>query len=153
MPLLGIHKMRLVSVGVVLLVAACASTAVRPGTGHLTFRLTWTGSADLDLYAQSPLGERVHFLHRKVDSGGTLDIDCNVGEFLCPDPMENIFWPRGGAPAGIYKYWVVIANADGLQPSDTYHLRVLALGELVTEHGGSITDLQQQPLSARIQID
>jgi len=146
-------KMKLPLVCLALLVVACASTAVRPGTGHLTFRLTWTGPADLDLYVQSPLGERVNFLHREVGSGGALDVDCNVGEVLCPDPMENIFWPRNGAPTGSYRYWVVIANPDGLQPSDTYHLKVLVRGELVAERGGPIAELEQPTRYGRVQID
>ena len=145
--------MKPLTLGLAMLAVACASTGVRPGTGHLTFRLTWTGLADLDLYAQSPLGERVNFLHREVDSGGTLDVDCNVGEFLCTHPMENIFWPRKAAPPGSYKYWVVISNPAGLQPSDTYYLRVLLRGEVVSEQRGSLTELKERPLTAWTQID
>ncbi len=145
--------MKLPLLVIALLVVACASTAVRPGTGHLTFRLTWTGPSDLDLYVQSPLGERVNFLHREVGSGGTLDVDCNVGEVVCPNPMENIFWPRNGAPTGSYRYWVVVADADGLQPSDTFHLKVLVRSELVAERGGPITELQQPTRYGRVQID
>ena len=47
---------------VVLVSTGCASADVRPGTGDLSFRLTWTGSADLDLYVRSPLGEQIYFL-------------------------------------------------------------------------------------------
>lgn len=146
-------RLVVLSVALVLILGACASAAVRPGTGYVTFRLSWTGLADLDLYVRSPLGETVDFHCRNVESGGTLDIDCNVGEFLCPSPMENVFWPRDSAPPGIYTYWVVVANADGLQASDTYHLRVLFRGGIVAESRSTIMDLQERPLSARIQVD
>ena len=146
--------MRLLTLGLVLSLAGCASTAVRPGTGQLTLRLTWTGLADLDLYAESPGRERVDFLHREAESGGLLDVDCNVGEFSCDQPMENIYWPRGTAPPGRYKYWVVIANPQGAKPSDSYRMRVLVRGEVVREHTGSLTDLHdQQPLTGWILID
>ena len=145
--------MKLLTLGLALLSVACASTTAQPGTGHVTFRLTWTGLADLDLYVRSPLGERVDFLHREVDSGGALDIDCNVRAFLCAHPMENIFWPRGTAPPGSYKYWVVIANPAGLQMSDTYYLRALVRGEVVSEQRGRLTELEEQPLTAWIDLD
>ena len=77
---------------VFLLSTGCASTDLRPGTGDLSFRLTWTGSADFDLYVRSPLGEQIYFLDRLAPSGGTLDVDCNVRGRQCREPMENIYW-------------------------------------------------------------
>lgn len=70
-------KRTLPALAAALLLGACASAGVRPGTGNLTFRLTWDGRADLDLYVLSPLGERIDFITRRVASGGTLDVDCN----------------------------------------------------------------------------
>ena len=139
--------------GLVLLSNACASTAPQPGTGEVAFRVTWTGIADLDLYVRSPLGERVDFLNRQVDSGGILDVDCNAGTSVCSLPMENIFWPRRKAPPGRYKYWIVVANPAGLEPSDTYYLRAFARGEIVSERRGKLSELEKQAFTAWVEID
>ncbi len=39
-----------------LLTLGCASQKLRPGTGDVSFRLVWEGSADLDLHVTDPLG-------------------------------------------------------------------------------------------------
>lgn len=36
---------------------------------------------------------------------GILDIDCN-GNVECKRPMENIFWPEGEAPRGLFLVWI-----------------------------------------------
>lgn len=131
---------------------ACASTGTKPGTGDISFRLTWTGIADLDLYVLSPLDERIDFVFREVDSGGRLDIDCNVRRaevesqdenptILCDEPMENVFWPRGRAPLGTYRYWVVLANREGLAEGDTFRLEVRQGRRVVRGHRGRVSDL------------
>lgn len=133
-------------------IAACTSTGVKPGTGDLSFRLVWSGIADLDLYVVSPAGERIDFLRREVPSGGRLDIDCNVRRAdleegathtasLCDRPMENIFWPRGRAPRGRYRYWAVVANADGTAEGDTYRLEVRRGQRVVRRLEGRVEDL------------
>lgn len=38
---------------------------------------------------------------------GVLDIDCNASPHqICPQPIENVFWPTGTAPNGRYEFWV-----------------------------------------------
>ncbi|MDY7096434.1 MAG: hypothetical protein SX243_25975 [Acidobacteriota bacterium] len=124
----------------------CASTApqpgtVRPGTGDLAFRLLWSGSADLDLYVVSALGEPIDYVRRTAPSQGTLDVDCNVGESRCPEPMENIFWPRNTAPPGDYRVWIVLADPKGLTEDDEYRLLALAHGAVAWERRGLVRDL------------
>lgn len=114
---------------VVLLAAGCAST-VQPGTGDVSFRLRWDGTADLDLHVVDPVGRHVgveqpglgvdHAAHQAdVESwraaaeahpdvpAGILDVDCNADpERACPRPIENVYWPTGTAPRGTYRVWV-----------------------------------------------
>jgi hypothetical protein len=141
------------------LATGCASGGLRPGTGDISFRLTWSGRTDLDLYVLSPLGERVDFHFRKVESGGVLDVDCNArpdptlapveeSSWLCPVPTENVYWPRGDAPEGRFKYWVVMADSEGLEPGHDYRLEVRLGRSVVKQHRGSLDDLVDEPMRA-----
>lgn len=128
--------------------AGCAS-GPRPGTGDISFRLLWTGESDLDLYVRSPLGDRVDFVRRVSESGGTLDVDCNVANAietnLCSEPMENIFWPRGSAPAGEFRFWAFVADPKGLKPEDVYKVEVRKGKKVVRTEIGKVVDLQTEP--------
>lgn len=132
------------------LVAGCASGRLRPGTGDISFRLLWTGRYDLDLYVTSPLGERIDFNRREAPSGGMLDIDCNVESVIetnpCSEPMENIFWPKGRAPEGEFRFWVVIADAKGdLGEEDVFKVEVRQGQTIVREEIGRVVDLRSEP--------
>lgn len=106
-------------------------TTTKPGTGDISFRLLWDGTADLDLHAEDPFGRHVgtHMNYvgvtdpearsrqfaeyQRLDEElshlphGVLDIDCNADpERMCKRPIENMFWPKGTAPRGIYQVWV-----------------------------------------------
>lgn len=86
----------------------CASMP-RPGTGDIAFRLYWQGEEDLDLHVQEPSGTAIFFQHRKAESGGELDVDCNSApDRICWSPVENVFWPVGKAAEGDYTYWVEV---------------------------------------------
>jgi len=132
----------------VLLLVGCAS-GPRPGTGDISFRLLWTGRSDLDLYVRSPLGERIDFVRRTSDSGGMLDVDCNVESVIetnvCSEPMENIFWPKGTAPEGEYRFWVVIADPKGLLETDVYKVEVRNGRTVIREEIGKVSDLRTEP--------
>lgn len=111
------------------LLGGCATT--RPGTGDISFRLLWQGTADLDLHAEDPHGRHVgthmnwvgvtdmearnrQFVeYQRLDEElshlprGVLDIDCNADpERMCKQPIENMFWPTGTAPRGVYEVWI-----------------------------------------------
>lgn len=135
-------------IALITLLSGCVSTQ-RPGTGDISFRLLWTGQSDLDLYVTSPLGERVDFVRRSAPSGGTLDIDCNVKSAIetniCSEPMENIFWPKGTAPEGEYRYWPIIAEARELQGEDVYKIEVRVGDVVVSEQVGRVIELVDQP--------
>ncbi len=129
---------------VVAALSSCASAPAGPGSGDISFRLIWTGSADLDLYVVSPLGERVDFTTRSVGSGGTLDVDCNVRNNQCPAPMENVFWPRHMAPLGDYRYTINDATEEGIEPdAGAWVLEVRVLGRVVKQHSGTTASLKR----------
>lgn len=111
--------------------AACLSTACRsaPAAGHgdVAFRLLWDGESDVDLHVVDPAGEHLFFAHREAASGGVLDVDCNSGTGrLCARPIENVFWPRGTAPAGEYRVW---AEGHSIVPAEAPVAAVLLVLE------------------------
>jgi hypothetical protein len=121
-------------------ILGCASTRLQPGTGDIAFRLRWPGPADLDLRVEDPEGHDLSFIQRTCAGGGILDVDCNASpEEICRQPIENVYWPPGKAPEGVYRFLAVFFNAhEGVTAAD-YELQVL-LGERVVErHTGHLT--------------
>lgn len=131
------------------LLTGCASGKIKPGVGDISFRLLWTGEADLDLYVTSPLDERIDFVIRSSPSGGRLDVDCNVRTTietnLCSEPMENIFWPEGSAPKGEYRFWTFISDPRGLRDEDVFKVEVRNGRKVVRVEIGRVVDLQAEP--------
>lgn len=82
-------------------------TDVTLGTGDVQITLRWYSDADLDLHVLDPNGDHIWFENRYVNSGGQLDVDANADciEFMA-NPVENVFWPTGGAPYGYYQVYV-----------------------------------------------
>ncbi|DAC18883.1 MAG TPA: hypothetical protein HA276_00970, partial [Candidatus Poseidoniaceae archaeon] len=67
--------------------------------------LMWNNFNDLDLHVVCPSGERIHGGAKESKCGGVLDVDANVK----PDtrrPIENVVWPEGIAPGGVYQVYV-----------------------------------------------
>jgi len=76
-------------------------------TGDVAISLAWDSRNDLDLRVVAPSGEELYYGHKKSSCGGELDVDMNVkGE--SETPVENVYWPVGGAPTGHYK--VIVTN-------------------------------------------
>jgi len=122
-----------------LLFAGCASMK-RPGTGDVAFRLHWKGDEDLDLHVEEPSGEAIYFMHRKTESGGELDVDCNAApDRLCWTPIENVYWPVGKAAEGKYTYWVEVFQHPEAQPSVPFTLEVLLGKKVVHRETGTIS--------------
>src|SRR5207247_1980650 len=84
------------------------------GAGDVGVSLLWSDTNDLDLHVIDPSGEEITWFNRTSVSGGMLDVDANPGCFTPTTmPLENVFWPVGGAPHGTY---VVRVNFYALCP-------------------------------------
>ncbi|MCQ8902684.1 MAG: right-handed parallel beta-helix repeat-containing protein [Methanothrix sp.] len=87
---------------------SAVATSARSGrttsvhTGDVQVTLTWYANADIDLYVEDPNGDVVYYSNPQVPSGGQLDRDNMCSNFEMGKP-ENIFWPTGSAPPGVYK--------------------------------------------------
>jgi hypothetical protein len=74
-------------------------------TGDVRVSLIWNNRNDLDLHVVPPSGEELYYAHKQSRCGGELDVDMNVrGDST--KPVENIYWPAGGAPRGKYRVYV-----------------------------------------------
>jgi hypothetical protein len=122
------------------LATGCASMGHRPGTGDIAFRLYWQGEEDLDLHVQEPSGVAIFFQHRKAESGGGLDVDCNSApDRICWSPVENVYWPVGKAVDGDYIYWVEVFEHPNGQPQVPFTLQVLQGRKVVHTETGVLT--------------
>ncbi|MCK5804825.1 MAG: hypothetical protein KAI66_18450, partial [Lentisphaeria bacterium] len=72
------------------------------GTGDLSFRMHWKPArGDLDLHVMDPKGHRISHEKRTCACGGKMDRDDTTS-----GGPENVFWPKGRAPKGEYKFHV-----------------------------------------------
>jgi hypothetical protein len=94
--------------------------------GDLQFSLFWRNHNDLDLHCIDPMGFEI-FYNNKISplTGGELDIDQNFREPYNSSPVENIYWPSGGAPAGLYRVFVVYYAQHDLMDMTTYTVRTV----------------------------
>lgn len=77
-----------------------------PSTGDVQVLLSWNNLNDLDLSCSDPNGDMIWYRNKRVRSGGQLEIDMNVEYPDSKNPIENIYWPVGGAPKGKYNVYV-----------------------------------------------
>lgn len=98
--------------------------------GEITATLLWNNRNDLDLVITCPDGALLYYGNPSA-CGGQLDVDRNAGETLTAEPVENIFWPGGQAPAGVYKVAVkYYARRDPtLPPATAFQVRLLKDGQ------------------------
>ena len=97
------------------------------GTGDVQVTLRWENPVDLDLHVFDPSGEEIWYGSRSSASGGTLDVDANAN---CGNdaPVENVFWPTGGAPFGTYQVFVEYYQSCGYTGSNAYSVTILVDG-------------------------
>jgi hypothetical protein len=107
--------------------------------GDLQINLSWDSDVDADLHVFSPTGEEVFYANPHVGSGGTLDLDSNVG---CPHPgnrAENIFWPDNSAIDGTYEVHAALFSA--CQPAvqvTHYHVTILRQHQVFSVVDGTL---------------
>ncbi|MEM6352729.1 MAG: hypothetical protein AAF766_18385 [Cyanobacteria bacterium P01_D01_bin.14] len=106
-------------------------------TGDIQVTLRWQTEDDLDLIVVDPSGDTVSYFNPSVPSGGQLDVDANA---YCESPgfspVENIFWPTGGAPGGEYSATVVLSIPCAERTTTVdYRLTILNQGDSQTYQG------------------
>jgi len=109
------------------------------GSGDVQVTLRWDGPADIDLEVVDPFGESIWFENPFSVSGGELDVDANANcEEEARNPVENIFWPVGGAPEGTYEAYVYyFLECDGSGPTD-YEVTIRVDGQVVDQIEGTL---------------
>jgi RNA polymerase-binding transcription factor DksA len=98
----------------------CASTPLTPSSGDVQILLNWDNINDLDLICMDPNGDVVWFRNKSVPSGGNLEIDMNAGKTKSNNPIENIYWPTGGAPEGNYRVAISYYKQHASQDETKY---------------------------------
>lgn len=114
-----------------------ATTTQQLGTGDIQVTLQWATTDDLDLSVTDPSGDVIGFFNRRSPSGGELDVDANANcSGVTRSPVENIFWPTGGAPQGQYNIEVNLYAACGESSGAVpFTLRLLVQGTSQTLNG------------------
>jgi hypothetical protein len=112
------------------------------GTGDVQVTLRWNKTADLDLHVFDPDGEEIYFGNPSSSSGGRLDVDANGdrdSEDQCTNttssPVENIFWPTGGAPKGGYVVQVDYFSECYEEGTTSFTLEVRVDGDVRYQDG------------------
>jgi len=98
--------------------------------GDIQISLFWKNMNDLDLHCIDPKGEEICYTNKKsTRTGGELDVDQNAAPPYTTAPVENIYWPAGGAPPGDYRVSVVhYANHGGADPT-AFTVRMVIQGQ------------------------
>ena len=102
--------------------------------------LMWNNYNDLDLHIVCPSGERIHGGNKKSNCGGELDVDANV-RAETKKPVENVVWPEGKAPAGVYQVYVHHYKKHAKRRTrDPTKFQIIALnGGEAMEYNGALT--------------
>jgi Ca-activated chloride channel family protein len=113
-------------------------------SGDVRVSLLWDNTNDLDLHVIDPAGEEIFYGHRRSRSSGELDVDMNVST-LTTKPVENVYWPVGGAPSGHYRVFVHFFN--NRERRDTpFTIEVLNKGEVSSFEGVARKEKDRVPV-------
>ena len=112
-----------------------------PQTGDVQIQLRWHNFNDLDVACTDPFGQSVNFSNKRVPSGGCLDVDMNAGSLKSNQPLENIYWPTGGAPKGDYTvYLKYYARKDFNEDATPYEVFV-KYGDKAENYTGTLSSI------------
>ncbi len=106
-----------------------------PSTGDVQILLEWKNYNDLDLICTDPNGETIWFKNKRSSTRGQLEIDMNVEYPDSQEPIENIFWPSGGAPNGDYNVYVLFYKQHTSSKDTPYTVNVKHEGQTDTYSG------------------
>lgn len=114
---------------------------VEPHTGDVQITLEWYDTVDLDLHVQDPNGEQIYFDEPTSTSGGELDVDANYpcSAPLTSSPLENVYWPWGGAPEGEYRVYVVYFSDCTNEGTVDYRVTVRVDGDVLDTYSGQLS--------------
>ncbi len=108
-----------------------------PSTGDVQILLKWNNYNDLDLSCIDPSGVKIWYRKKESPTGGQLEIDMNVDGNRSNEPIENIFWATGTAPAGQYRVFLTYyAKHDNVD--DTPYLITIKYGDVLKKFRGTI---------------
>lgn len=123
-------------------------------SGDIQISLIWHNMNDLDLHVFCPDNSEIYFADRTCECGGELDVDMNVSP-TSNEPVENIYWPPGGAPAGHYKVYVDHYrnhNRPGCKDPTSYKVAV-SVGGVLREFSGAISNSDKMQLVHEFDFD
>ena len=124
-------------------------------TSDLQVSVSWDVESDLDLIVLEPTSDpenpfQIDFATPGASpNGGQLDLDSNPGCFIDGIKNENISWPPGREPSGLYAVFVNLF--DGCNTQDTNYVVTIQFpdGFIETFTGSLNADEVGQP----VQID
>jgi hypothetical protein len=81
-----------------------------------------------------------------VPSGGELDVDMNAsgGGPKRNNPIENIYWPAGGAPKGQYAVFLTYYAKNDLTQKETPYTIKVKHGDVTDTYTGVIKEVKQR---------
>ncbi|MCL5429097.1 MAG: hypothetical protein M1347_04750 [Chloroflexi bacterium] len=125
------------------LIPGIVSTEPLLGTGDVQVTLRWESPVDLDLHVFDPSGEEIWFQNSHSASGGTLDVDANASCSNDP-PVENIFWPTGGAPHGTYQVYAVYYQSCEYTGFNAYKVTLLVDDQSMWPYQGVLSNVGEE---------
>jgi hypothetical protein len=96
------------------------TTIVQVKTGDIQVSVSWNVDNDIDLHVVDPNGFEIYYSADISPEGGELDLDSNAGCSIDSVDNENILWPIGKAPHGMYT--VRVDNYENCQNTATNYV-------------------------------
>jgi len=112
-------------------------------TGEVQITLIWNNVNDLDLHVVCPSGERIYYQHNRSRCNGELDVDMNADGRNSNEPVENVFWPEGGAPTGEFQVFVHHFKNQGAPDPTKFEVAIKYDGD-VKKFSGSLRQGQEK---------
>ena len=123
--------------------------------GDIQLSLSWQNHNDLDLHCIDPARQEICFSNRRsASTGGELDIDQNAHEPYNSSPVENIYWPVGGAPPGLYRVFVVYYAPHSETDATPFLVRTVVQGRTNFFRASiSYTGMRERKLICNLRYD
>ena len=110
---------------------------IEVGVGDVQVSLSWDVDSDVDLHVVDPNGDELYYGQKRVSSGGELDLDSNAACRIDGVRNENVTWPEGTAPPGLYTVRVDYWSSCGV--AETNYVVTVNNGGHVSRFPGSLT--------------